>query len=247
MVVAIEFFVMKTARTGLVGFSIALLSAVNPSQAFAMGMQEVGGFNFSTSGASVNNSAIPITPFSAADASKLTAVKIYFKPTLPTFGGQARLMADGDPTDFANTGKLTFNFTSGSGALTTTPSSITLNPSNASANTTATANGNFTGVAIGSITTNTGLLQSYFSGAPMIGDYFATYASSSTPDGGSVNNNGKSTGTGQYLPTTLGGQFYVQYEYAQDVSSVPGPLPLLGAAAAFGYSRQIRRKIKASV
>jgi len=30
----------------------------------------------------------------------------------------------------------------------------------------------------------------------------------------------------------------------QDPSSVPGPLPLFGAAAAFGWSRQLRRRIK---
>jgi hypothetical protein len=28
---------------------------------------------------------------------------------------------------------------------------------------------------------------------------------------------------------------------------VPGPLPLLGAASAFGFSRRIRNRIKASV
>jgi len=30
-------------------------------------------------------------------------------------------------------------------------------------------------------------------------------------------------------------------------AAVPGPLPLLGAAAAFGWSRQLRRRIKISV
>jgi len=30
-------------------------------------------------------------------------------------------------------------------------------------------------------------------------------------------------------------------------TDVPGPLPLLGAAAAFGFSRRIRNRIKASV
>jgi hypothetical protein len=31
-----------------------------------------------------------------------------------------------------------------------------------------------------------------------------------------------------------------------DVTEVPGPLPILGAAAAFGWSRKLRRRIKAS-
>lgn len=30
------------------------------------------------------------------------------------------------------------------------------------------------------------------------------------------------------------------------IEAVPGPLPILGAAAAFGYSRKLRKRIKAS-
>lgn len=33
---------------------------------------------------------------------------------------------------------------------------------------------------------------------------------------------------------------------AQGIEQVPGPLPILGAAAAFGWSRKLRRRIKAS-
>lgn len=32
-----------------------------------------------------------------------------------------------------------------------------------------------------------------------------------------------------------------------DVSAVPGPLPLLGAAACFGYSRRLRKRMKISI
>jgi len=34
--------------------------------------------------------------------------------------------------------------------------------------------------------------------------------------------------------------------YGPNIASVPGPLPILGAAAAFGYSRKLRKSIKAS-
>lgn len=237
---------MKSLRYGVPVIGFALLGHISPALAAPIGVQTVGAFSFSTTGNTPNTTQIPITPFTADVPGTLTAVKIYFQPTLPVFGGEARLLTDGDPVNFTNTGALTFSFTSSSGQLTTNPGNITLSPSSASVNTTATASGNFTGAPLGSIATNTPTLQSYFSSSPTVDNYFATYVGFSTPSGGSINNLGKFTGTGQYAATTLSGQFYIQYEYTKPVASTPGPLPLLGAGAAFAYSRQIRRKIKAS-
>jgi len=36
----------------------------------------------------------------------------------------------------------------------------------------------------------------------------------------------------------------IQNNYTQNTDRVPGPLPLLGAGAAFGFSRRIRSRIK---
>jgi hypothetical protein len=57
------------------------------------------------------------------------------------------------------------------------------------------------------------------------------------------------TGTSQLLSfSTPGTPSNQQFLYLDNVTvqTVPGPLPLLGAAAAFGWSRKIRRRIKDS-
>jgi hypothetical protein len=46
--------------------------------------------------------------------------------------------------------------------------------------------------------------------------------------------------------TTLNNSF-TQGDSSRDRDKVPGPLPLLGAGAAFGFSRKLRSRIKASV
>ena len=69
------------------------------------------------------------------------------------------------------------------------------------------------------------------------------------------------TGTGADLafnfdPTVTGsvlakpfimGYVAVQYEYTGPIPAVPGPLPLLGAAAAFGWSRRLKKRISSAV
>jgi hypothetical protein len=60
---------------------------------------------------------------------------------------------------------------------------------------------------------------------------YVTYKSNGTPDSGSVNGNQPNVfATATRVPT----------------SSVPGPLPILGATAAFGISRRLRRRISLS-
>jgi hypothetical protein len=41
---------------------------------------------------------------------------------------------------------------------------------------------------------------------------------------------------------TINGQFGLEYVYTY----VPGPLPILGAGAAFGWTRRLRRRISKS-
>ena len=48
-------------------------------------------------------------------------------------------------------------------------------------------------------------------------------------------------------PTTTGHQIFAQRMYQDVYQPVPGPLPLIGIAAGFGWSRQLRRRIKSSL
>jgi phospholipase/lecithinase/hemolysin len=48
-------------------------------------------------------------------------------------------------------------------------------------------------------------------------------------------------------PTTTGHQFFAQRMYQQVYQPVPGPLPFMGIAAGFAWSRQLRRKIKSNL
>jgi hypothetical protein len=239
---------MNNIRLGIFGLGMALVGLSGPAQAAPpMSTQTVGGYTFSTTGtASVTSPVIPIAPFTAGLPTSLTSVKIYFQGTKPSFGGQAGLLPGfGGSKSFTATGTPTFNFSSGAGSLTTTAGSITLNPSSAGSNSVSAASGNFNGIALGGISTNTLTLQTYFSGSPQIASYSMAYSGNSAPVGGSVIFDGA---IGQVLPTTLSGQFYIQYEYTLPPSATtPGPLPLLGAGAAFTFSRQIRRRIKSSV
>jgi hypothetical protein len=44
---------------------------------------------------------------------------------------------------------------------------------------------------------------------------------------------------------TYSGQFRVKYNYTYDSTVVPGPLPILAAGTAFGFSRRLRSRMKA--
>jgi phospholipase/lecithinase/hemolysin len=48
-------------------------------------------------------------------------------------------------------------------------------------------------------------------------------------------------------PTTTGHEIFAQRMYQQVYQPVPGPLPFMGIAAGFAWSRQLRRKIKSNL
>jgi len=48
-------------------------------------------------------------------------------------------------------------------------------------------------------------------------------------------------------PTTTGHQIFAQRIYQDVYQPAPGPLPLIGVAAGFGWSRQLRRRIKSNL
>jgi hypothetical protein len=235
---------MKFAQASVLGFSLSLLASMAPSQASAA-VQTVGAYNFNTSGQTLNTSAITIAPFTAGAPNTLTAVKLFFKSPKPTFGGQAGLNCGFGCTNtqFTANGTPTFNFSAGAGSLTTDNQGlVTLTPNQASTSTIATSSGTFNGNVVSGIATNNPTLKTYFSGTPTISSYQTLYSAITMPPGASIVWDGNASPF--FGPTTLGGDFYIQYEYT---SAVPGPLPILGAGAAFAYSRQIRKRIKQSV
>jgi CRISPR/Cas system endoribonuclease Cas6 (RAMP superfamily) len=77
------------------------------------------------------------------------------------------------------------------------------------------------------VTSTNGAPSEVYSGSPYPAAGPITYSSSLTPSTSSIIYNFTDTHT-----------------QMQMVPPVPGPLPVLGAAAAFGYSRQIRRRLK---
>ena len=46
-----------------------------------------------------------------------------------------------------------------------------------------------------------------------------------------------------YVPAWFGGNISLQQSYPPATSSTPGPLPLVGAAAAYGWSRRLRIRV----
>jgi len=237
---------MKFASASVLGISLGLLGSIAPSHVLAA-TQDVGPFSFNTIGQNLNTSAIPISPFTG-DPSKLTAVRLFFKDPKPVFAGAAGLNCGFgcSSTIFTANGTPTFNFSAGSGSVTTNNAGlVTLTPNTTSVTTIAASSGSFNGAAIGGIPTSASTtLQAYFSGSPsgspQISSVQTLYSAITMPPGASIVWDGLA---GVFPPTTLAGQFYIEYEYT---SAVPGPLPILGAGAAFAYSRQIRKRIKQS-
>jgi hypothetical protein len=84
--------------------------------------------------------------------------------------------------------------------------------------------------------------QSVFSGGTGTFSNFVSYA------GGGYNSTG---GLGNPIPfgepaDIVPGNTYAFFNANASFASVPGPLPILGAAAAFGWTRKLRRRIKIS-
>ena len=236
---------MKFASASVLGIGLGLLGSIDPSHVLAA-TQDVGPFSFNTIGQNVNTFAIPISPFTAAAPNKLTAVRLLFKDPKPVFDGEAGLNCGFgcNGTVFTASGTPTFNFSAGSGSVTTNNAGlVTLAPNTTSVTTVATSSGSFNGAAVGGLPTSASpTLQAYFSGSPLISSVQTLYSAQTLPPGASVVWDGVA---GLFGPTTLAGQFYIEYEYTGD-TAVPGPLPILGAGAAFAYSRQIRKRIKQS-
>jgi len=68
--------------------------------------------------------------------------------------------------------------------------------------------------------------------------YYTTWTIVASPNTG---------GTTTFNPAVINGLVKVNYQYTYDSAETPAPLPLLGAGAAFGWSRRLRKRISATV
>ena len=207
--------------------------------------QTVGPVSFSTSGtATKTNQNLTFNPFTAAAPSTLTSVRIG-TGTDASFSGNVGLLP-GFTTGALYSGSGTPAFTFGNGTtITATSSTIKLQPDNTeTTNIVSEASGSFTGAPIPTSTSNN-LIRSYFSTAsPTITSYVTTYSFISTAGSAATADLPVGVGTS----TIFSGQLYLTYEYEDGKAPpVPGPLPILGAGTAFGFSRKLRKRIRSRI
>jgi len=209
----------------------------------------VGPSSFSTTGTAVSTATTP-TSFTGFNTSlgTLTAVKLTNSSggnIQATFNGTIGIGTfiitppnSGNPV-FTAQATPTFGFSNGStitgsiGGATLTPDTVTVGGIPVS--TSATGSGVYSGATTAIAINNPGL-AAYFAAAPTINNYSALWTLNATNNGAFFSN----------ALTLSGSQLYLTYEY-DDGLDVPGPLPVLGAGVAFGFSRKLRKRIRSSV
>ena len=211
-------------------------------------IQTVGPLSYSTAGTATSTSTTPVS-FAGFNTSLGTLSGVMLtnsagKNIAGTFGGQVSIAKlSGSTKTFTASAAPTFIFSNAS-TLTGSSNSVTLTPNVVSGagvqGVIAAASGSYSG-STSALATNTLALKSYFSGAPTISSYYTSWTIASKPVGGlSTVDLDPQDGTS----ATLSGQLYLTYEYDDGKIDVPGPLPILGASVAFGFSRKLRKRIR---
>lgn len=209
------------------GIAAATLSTATPSHAFSV--QTVGPVSFTTPPTAQN---LVFPNFTAASPNLLTGVKFVLADT--QFGGTAiisNFFDGGGPVNVtaAPTFKIAapgpvFTATGTSSAVGSSLATIGANPAFSSTTLSGAYSGSFS-----SVSTPLATQQNYFAtGTVTVNNASVAFASSPYGFNPSAAPNNP----------FLTGKLYLQYEY------VPGPLPILGAGAAFGWSRRLRKRIR---
>jgi hypothetical protein len=238
---------MNTRFLLLAAAGAAIASTAAPAHAI-LRIQTVGPLSYSTSGTTTSTSTTPVS-FAGFNTSLGTLSGVLLtnsagKSIAGTFGGQVSIAKlSGSTRTFTASAAPTFIFSNAS-ALAGSSASVTLTPNVVSGagvqGVIATASGSYSG-STSALATNTLALKNYFSGAPTISSYFTSWIITSNPTGGlSSVDLDPLDGTS----ATLSGQLYLSYQYDDGKIDVPGPLPILGAGAAFGLSRKLRKRIR---
>jgi len=217
---------------------LASILAASPAHAVIQ-YQTVGPVSFSTPPNSPASIAFP--GFSAAAASQLLMVSLTgaaanSTPMLNFGGGIEAGQFDTTPRTYTATATPFFQFsnsTSFAGSTANVP--LAGNPvTTAFATVPLTASGSYSGTF--NMITPTGV-EAYFAAAPTINVYNANFVAMSPAGGGIFANT-----------LSLSGSLYLTYKYDDGTVAppVPGPLPIVGAGLAFGFSRKVRRRIQSS-
>lgn len=243
----------------LLAAGTAVVAMASPSHA-AILTQNSNFVSFSTNGnqtsGSPNTGALVFTGFNAAAPGTLTGVKLKFVPN-PAFSGNANLVLIGanDSATYTGTAQPNFTFNNPGTALVSTGAtqSFTLGTNTVATGPTDSFKQVITGISGNYLGTTSALavagLQNYFSSTPTISSYFASWIITSTnPNAfGNVTPPSPIPGTVPVpQPGTLSGQVFLEYTYTTPDVTVPGPLPILGAGAAFGFSRKLRKRIRST-
>jgi hypothetical protein len=228
---------MKLQHLFAIG-GLASVLATAPAHAIIQ-YQVVGPISFSTPPNSPANIVFP--GFSATAPSQLLKVSLSGStansaPTLNYGGSVTAVQLDATPRTYAASSTPTFKFNNvQASTFTGSTSNIPLTGNPVSTPFIANilpASGSYSGT-FNSITP-TGI-QAYFAGTPTVSVYNPNFAF--TPPAGGFGSSA----------LTLSGPMYLTYEYETGTSTVPGPLPIVGAGLAFGFSRKLRRRIQSSV
>lgn len=234
---------MKLQHLFLAGGAVAI-AAASPAHAI-LATQTVGPVSFSVTGTALSTSTTPVsfTGFNTG-LGTLTGVRLSNSTGgnfTGNFGGTIQIgQFDAATRNYAVTAAPFFNFSnSPSSAFTGSTVNVPIAPNQLSAAGlgSATASGTYGG-STSALATNTNALRSYFAGTPTISSYGVSWVTTADP-GGLFGTNAL---------TFQGTSLYLTYEYDDGTlpAATPGPLPLLGAGAAFGFSRKLRRRIQST-
>jgi hypothetical protein len=235
---------MKLHHLFLASGAVAI-AAASPAHAI-LATQTVGPVTFSVTGTGVSTSTIPVsfTGFNTA-LGTLTGVRLSNSTGgnfTGSFGGTIGIgQFVATTNNYTVTAAPFFNFNNTpSSAFSGSTVNVTITPNQltgafTSAN--ATASGTYGG-STSSLATNTNALRNYFAGTPTINSYGVSWVTTADNGGGFFTN----------ALTFEGSSLYLTYEYDDGTlpAGTPGPLPLLGAGAAFGFSRKLRRRIQST-
>ncbi len=247
----------KLATAAKLGFVPAALivSLVVPSQAHALslGYQLTPTQPFQTFGTDTTNNVLTFPGFntSAIPPSHVGATLVGYQYYLPSvmLSGVSRLICDDLsttpvfscplPGPFPATATVSFDSIVPGGSAVSIPA---INASIAGPATTGFTNNAISGSASDVFSTNTALFPpGPYTNTPVSLDFYKTAWAYTGPSGVSTQFLG--TAFPPAVRAVVSGQLGIRYVY----SYVPGPLPLLGAGAAFGWSRRLRRRITRTV
>lgn len=222
---------------------IAAVAAATPAQAVVQ-YQTVGPVSFTATNPSAQAPAtLSFAPFSAAASTSLIDVRL--SGATPTsapvlkFGGTLSVgQFDNNPRTYAATSSPLFKFNNGgASSFNGSLASISLagNPVSTFGLTGLTASGSYGGSF--NMIMPSGADKTYFAtGTPTITLYGGGFGVT-LPTGGGIFGN---------TLTLSSPNLYLTYSYDDGKIAVPGPLPIVGASMAFGFSRKLRRRIQSS-